>query len=207
MGNNKKHFQLFNRIASIYGLYYRMQKKRYKKVLNQVRDVIDISQYENIIDIGCGTGAMCEALYQEALTVTGLDPASKMLRVARKRTSDDITYINRDVLDQTWIEEDLYDIAFASYVAHGLKKDDRLTMIKHMSVMAESYVILHDYNKNRNALTSFVEWAEGGDYSYFIDHVLNELRDCKVADKHCFESIEVIDVGKRASWYICKIKK
>ena len=61
---------LFNFIAPIYGLFFNFQVKYYSKVLERVREIIDIKQHCTIIDIGCGTGALCHALANEGLKVT-----------------------------------------------------------------------------------------------------------------------------------------
>jgi hypothetical protein len=72
-----------------------------------------------------------------------------------------------------------------------------------MSRVAKHYVIIHDYNANRSVLTSLIEYLEGGDYFYFIKHARRELQECKAELDRCFSQVEVIQVGKRANWYIC----
>lgn len=131
--SNKSNF-LFNTIAPIYGLFYEKQKKRFIKVIEEVSNDLDITVYNTVIDIGCGTGALCSVLYEKGLKVTGIDPADKMLRIAKRQNENiNITFQNANVLDKLPFEDKSYDISFASYVAHGLQKHERKLMYAEMS--------------------------------------------------------------------------
>jgi ubiquinone/menaquinone biosynthesis C-methylase UbiE len=193
--------RLFNRIAPIYGLFFNYQQKHYKDILNKIQGEIDFKEYGSIIDFGCGTGALCSALDNKGLDVTGVDSASQMLKVAiRKTRGTDIKYHQGSILEKLPFDDNSFDIVIASYVAHGLKRAERVKMYKEMSRLSRSLVILHDYNMDRSLLTDFVEWLERGDYFNFIKTVVEELRDN-------FTDVKVIDIEKRAAWYICLKEK
>nr|WP_319473888.1 class I SAM-dependent methyltransferase [uncultured Sphaerochaeta sp.] len=195
---------LFNSIAPTYGLFFHYQKKRYANNILTTREIIDLSSYNSIIDVGCGTGAFCSALANLNLEVTGIDPASKMLAIARKKTDkDNITFLEADVLDGLPFHDNQFDIAIASYVAHGMEREQRKKLYKEMSRIAKHLVIIHDYNKNRSPFTSLIEWLEGGDYFHFIKHAETEMRDCLSEMKQCFKHVEVLPIAERANWYIC----
>jgi len=66
-----------------------------------------------------------------------------------------------------------------------------------MSRITRNYVIIHDYNSEKSLVTSIIEWLEGGDYFRFILNAEEEMQKY-------FKEVRVIDVDKRASWYICK---
>lgn len=201
----KENKGLFNRIAPAYGLFYDMQKKSYSNIITKVRSQFDLLEYKSIIDIGCGTGALSSVLNDLGMDVTGIDPAEKMLNVARsKNGNQDITFIKANVLEGLAFQDKCFDIAISSYVAHGLQQEQRKIMYKEMSRISKEYVIIHDYNKKRSFLTSFVEWMEGGDYFHFIKNVEPELNDCLDDLKKCFKEVRVVNVGVRANWYICK---
>ncbi|MDW7738650.1 MAG: class I SAM-dependent methyltransferase [Bacillota bacterium] len=196
---------LFNLIAPAYGLFYNIQKKRYSEVLKGVEKDLDIASFRTIIDIGCGTGALCSVLYEMGLTVTGIDPAKKMLDIAMAKPENiNINFIQADVLETLPVEDKSFDIAVASYVAHGLKSEERRKMYAEMSRVAEHWVVIYDYNDKRSLPVTVIEWLEGGDYFHFIKHAEPEMRDCVTEMKNCFSEVKVIHVDKRASWYICK---
>jgi len=196
---------LFNSIAPVYGLFYNVQKKRFTEVIEGVENELDLSSFKTIIDIGCGTGALCSVLNDKGLSVTGIDPANKMLEIARnKQKNKEITFIQADVLEGLPFEDNSFDIAIASYVAHGLKTEERKRMYAEMSRVTEEWVVIYDYNDKRSLLITIVEWLEGGDYFHFIRNAEPEMRDCISEMKSCFSEVKVINVDTRAAWYICK---
>ena len=192
---------LFNSIAPIYALFFSYQKRRYAKTLASMQRFLT---YETILDVGCGTGALCSALSERGLSVTGVDPAEEMLAVARRKNfGNECTFIKADATQELPFTDRQFDVVIASYVAHGMKQEMRTSLYRQMGRVARHYVIIHDYNASRSPLTSLVEYLEGGDYFHFIKHAQKELQDCVTELQHCFSKVEVVQVGKRANWYIC----
>jgi phenylalanyl-tRNA synthetase alpha subunit len=70
-----------------------------------------------VIDLGCGTGAQCIILHDNKFDVAGMDMSSKMLEVARKKSSPDIKYIRGDI-ERTGFEDGSFDCAIISFVIH-----------------------------------------------------------------------------------------
>lgn len=201
----KKSGRLFNVIAPVYGLFYNYQKNRYMGIIESAENEMNIASFNSIIDIGCGTGALCSALKEKGMDVTGIDPAIKMLNVAMKIPKNKgIEFIQGNVLKGLDFEDKSFDIAISSYVAHGLVKEERKLMYAEMSRLARDYVIIYDYNKKRALGTSIVEWLEGGDYFHFIKNAEPEMKDCFSEMSACFSEVKVINVDVRANWYICK---
>lgn len=195
---DKKENRLFNIIAPVYGMFYARQKKRFGAVL-AAQTAVDFSAYKTVLDVGCGTGALCDVLTSAGLSVTGLDAAQKMLDIAKAKNADsDIRFAAGSALSLPF-EDNSFDICFASYVAHGMSPRERAAMYAQMSRVARHLLIIYDYNTNRSALTSLVEWAERGDYFNFIKRAQTELEEQNF-------DVRVINVDKRAAWYICALK-
>ncbi len=197
--NRQDSTGLFNFIAPIYALFFTYQKRRYAKTLAAMQSFL---KYETALDVGCGTGALCSALSERGLSVTGVDPAARMLDIARRK-NEAITFIQADATKTLPFSDKEFDLVLASYVAHGMREEMRKSLYRQMSRVAKHYVVIHDYNANRSVLTSLIEYLEGGDYFYFIKHARRELQECKAELDRCFSQVEVIQVGKRANWYIC----
>jgi ubiquinone/menaquinone biosynthesis C-methylase UbiE len=165
---------------------------------------LDITRYQKIIDIGCGTGALCSVLSQKGLSVTGVDTAQKMLKIARKNSKNsNINFIEANVLKRLPFEDKYFDISIASYVAHGLQEYQRVLMYAEMARITKHRIIIYDYNGNRSLLTTLAEWAEGGDYFNFIKNAELKMKNCVVEKKKCFSGVKVIIVDVQAAWYIC----
>lgn len=192
---------LFNKIAPIYGLFYNYQISHYQKVVSGVKKEFNISDFNSVIDIGCGTGALVKVLAQQGLEVTGIDSAQKMLDIATRKVNDNkVNLLEASIVEPLPFSDKSFDLSIASYVAHGLSPEDRVLMYREMVRITKDYVIIYDYNANRSILTSFVEWMEQGDYFNFIKVVNTELEEI-------FSKINVINVGKRAAWYICEVNE
>jgi len=193
---NKKG-SLFDKIAPFYGLFYNIQKRNFKKVLNEDESKLNLAEYKTIIDIGCGTGALTSVFNEKGFDVTGIDVSQKMLNKAiSKQENKSINFINVSVLEGLPFEDKSFDVSIASYVAHGLIYDDRKILYSEMSRVSKQLVIIHDYNKNRAVLTDFIEWLEGGDYFNFIKNAEEEM-------KYHFQNVKIINVRKRAALYNC----
>ncbi len=200
-----KHYWLFNIIAPVYGLFYQKQKKMFSEVIQDVNHELDLTIYDTILDVGCGTGALCSVLKENGLSVTGIDPAEKMLKIARNKSGNaGIQFMKADALEKLPFKNGDFDVVIASYVAHGLQPDERKRMYAEMSRVADKLVIIYDYNEQRSVLTSIVEWLEGGDYFRFIRKAVPEMEDCENEMQSCFSEVRVLQVGERAAWYICK---
>jgi SAM-dependent methyltransferase len=196
---------LFNTIAPIYALFYEKQKELYAGIIDGVSEELDLTSYDTILDVGCGTGALCAVLNEMGLSVTSIDIAEKMLDVARsKKENENVRIVQGNILEELPFDDKVFDISFASYVAHGLEQQERKHMYAEMSRVTKHWVVIHDYNQSRSLLISIVEWLEGGDYFGFIKNAESELRNCVSEMEECFSEVRTVDVGTNAAWYICK---
>lgn len=189
---------LFNNISIIYGMFFDIQVSYYKKIIDRINPEFDMTKYNSVLDVGCGTGALINTLYDKGLSVIGVDTSEGMLKQAQKRRRDkDIKLIKIIPGEKLPFPDNSFDIVISSYVAHGIKSEERIKFYKEMKRVAKEYVILHDYNDTRNIITTIIEWLENGDYFNFIKVAKDELEDI-------FQDVNVVDVDTRAAWYICK---
>lgn len=204
LSGKKNNSFLFDRIAPIYGLFYKIQKKRFSDVIQRGGKELDLYSFKTVIDIGCGTGALCSLLCDMGLLVTGIDPAKKMMEIAMKKAGNrSIRFVQADVLKGLPFNNKHFDVSIASYVAHGLQFENRKRMYAEMGRITKEKVIIYDYNKNRSLLTTVIEWMEQGDYFNFIKNAEKEMKDCVAEMRACFSNVEVVNVDTRAAWYIC----
>jgi ubiquinone/menaquinone biosynthesis C-methylase UbiE len=188
---------VFNRIAKVYGWFHRHQMKRFEEILATHSDSIDLSSMHSICDVGCGTGALCAVLGARGFEVTGVDPAEKMLEVARRKVANaSVVFVKGDAIKGLPFEDKRFDVVFTSHVAHGMGPQERRKLYLELKRIARRAVVVHDYNENREILTTIIEWLERGDYFGFIKRPKEEMEEV-------FSTISTIQVGKRANWYIC----
>ncbi|MBN2797402.1 MAG: class I SAM-dependent methyltransferase [Clostridia bacterium] len=201
----KKSNSLFDFIAPIYGLFYNKQKRKYSEIIEKVANDLNVLSFESIVDVGCGTGALCSVLNEKGMKVTGIDPAMKMLNVAMSKTENkNIKFLLGNALEGLPFQDKEFNLSICSYVAHGLEPEERKKLYAEMSRLTKDYVIVYDYNHKKALLTSFIEWLERGDYFHFIKHAEKEMKSCLTEMKTCFSEVSVVQVDVRANWYICK---
>lgn len=191
--------ELFNKIASVYNLFFGYQKRGFRRTMTQTGDILDTAKYSTILDVGCGTGALASTLAERGFKVTGIDASVKMLAQAKKR-SGNLSLECREVnaLERFPFEDNSFDVAIASHVAHGMFEKERKHLYTEMARVARHLVIFHDYNQTTTPLISFIEYLEGGDYFNFIKVAQKEMQES-------FPKVEVRDLGGHTAWYVCTL--
>ncbi len=189
---------LFQIIAPGYGLFYNLQVRKFKESLRTIEKELHFKENESIVDIGCGTGALATVLASDYnLVVTGIEPTKNMLKVAeRKAKNQKIKFLQGNIITGLNYPDNHFDYSCASYVAHGLKKEERIQMYLEMKRVTKHKIILFEYNKNRNLGTDIIEFIEGGDYFGFIKNVETELNQV-------FDLVTIVQLNHTGSAYIC----
>jgi ubiquinone/menaquinone biosynthesis C-methylase UbiE len=165
---------LFDLISYQYAWFFKYQHNQFKKVVPYLLSSLSESP-SSVLDVGCGTGAMCQVFLENGLIVSGCDRSSAMIRQSKRLTSSTITYVEADVLKGLPYPDHSFDLVVASFVAHGMTADSRLKLYAEMSRIARNDVLLIDYGPKRHLLTDFMEYLERGDYFNFIQVVDQEL--------------------------------
>lgn len=187
---------LFDRIAPYYGLFFSMQKRNYREILQENLHHLNLAPGSAVLDVGCGTGAFCAVLHDFGFQVTGIDPAGRMLDTAKKHNRNtDIQFMQGSVLAGLPFAENAFDCVLASYVAHGFKRKERLIMYREMWRVSRNLILVHDFNQKSSPLVYWIERLERSDYQNFQRQAECEMRQA-------FNGIRVVQVSSRASWYI-----
>ena len=193
-----KHTGLFDRIARVYSLFFNRQQTGYEIALRKLGEAEDLSSVNRVLDIGCGTGALCSVFAKSGYKTFGVDSSQKMLDQAKKKTKGlNIDFQRATIVNDLPFENDSMDLVSASFVAHGLPKDLRMRMLNDMKRISNHYVILIEFNQNRRWYIDLVEWAEQGDYFNFIKTIDFELSTI-------FASVKKVQFNDASSIYICK---
>lgn len=94
---------------------------------NNVLELISAEKGSNILDLGCGNGALTNELTQRGFHAVGLDASSDLLEIARENYPH-ISFVEGDATDFSMQEQ--FDAIFSNAVFHWIDKEKQLDMMK-----------------------------------------------------------------------------
>ena len=189
---------IFNFIAPVYGYLDKTVAEGFDISIKKLVTNIDIKN-KKVLDVGTGTGAWGSLFLKNgAQSVTGVDFSEKMLKQAKK-THPDMDFIIGDAKNLKQIPDNSFDIATASYVLHGTKRNIRALILAEMKRVATECVIIHDFMGKTHFSIQILEWLERSDYHNFKNTFTDEM-------KEFFDKTLFFDVGKGSGIYIGKLK-
>lgn len=157
----------------------------YYKVLEYVRDFIDLEYNVKILDLGIGTGLLTYELYKNGGQVHGVDFSSEMIKKAKEKMPTGNFYEHNF---KQGIPEEIKNLQFdyivSSYAIHHLDDSEKVSFILELKKVLKQNgkIIIADISwKNKELMEECKEiskkyWDE--EEIYFIgDEMVNKLRD------------------------------
>lgn len=101
---------------------YNMCRKDYPDILAE----IEREDFTDVLDCGCGTGAMIELLSQKYpdKRYTGLDLSEKMIQVANRRKRDNMTFVVGDC-EEIPFQDESFEVVLCSMSFHHYPDPER----------------------------------------------------------------------------------
>lgn len=129
---SKKHF---DNQAKIYDETNTAYYSKYPKISCQdVAQRLKHTEYQSLLDIGCGTGYLIDILQkQKNALYRGLDLSPEMLKVAKKKLPASV-YLTEGSADSLPYEDNLFDVVTCIQSFHHYPKPEQ--------AMAEAYRVL-----------------------------------------------------------------
>jgi len=136
-------------------LYDFLLSRPLRPIRLNILSFIKAHNHRRILDICCGTGEQLRLLSQHDHDLTGIDASAGMLKQARKKSSESITYMH---MDGTQIDfpPELFDCTIISFGLHEKKKENHdLLFDKGLRmVRPKGHIILCDFSQVGNSFTS-----------------------------------------------------
>jgi len=102
------------RFASYYDLFF---DRVLRPIRRKNKEIITAHHCKKIIDLGCGTGAQCELLSANNLSLIGIDNSFEMLQVAIQKKIYNASFILGDAALDI-VNENSFDCAIITLVLH-----------------------------------------------------------------------------------------
>ncbi|MFH0994090.1 MAG: methyltransferase domain-containing protein [Pseudomonadota bacterium] len=101
----------------------------------------------NVLDIGCGTGALLRMYQKEKCNIFGIDLSAAMLKVARKKLGDDADLKLCDATD-TCFPDSKFDLILSSTVLHEMSQQVRVNVLKEAKriLKKDGRILLIDFH-------------------------------------------------------------
>lgn len=94
---------------------------------NSVMELIDADRGSAVLDLGCGTGALTQALYEKGYAAKGMDASKEFLDIARKNYPT-LEFIQGNAVGFTLPEP--VDVVFSNAVFHWIDKERQQDLMK-----------------------------------------------------------------------------
>jgi SAM-dependent methyltransferase len=153
----------FNLTSAIYPLIEWHLFPRYEKALAR----LDLPRELPVLDVATGSGILAAAFARRGHAVQGLDFSERLLMRARKKFPQ-IDFKAFDLVALPEIPTGSFAIVSCGYSLHGLSSGFREAVLKNISRIASSHVVIFDYNGDGGWLVRLIERAEGPNYPQFI---------------------------------------
>lgn len=134
-------------------------------------EVLNLSNNDKILDLGCGPGLYCSRLSKYGLQVTGIDYSKRSIEYAKqeaKRRQLPIEYVYMNYLDIEYCNE--YNIAMMIYCDFGVLSGENSKILLrklHRALKEKGYFIFDVWTTSNAELTSsFRNWSvnKGGGF-------------------------------------------
>jgi ubiquinone/menaquinone biosynthesis C-methylase UbiE len=112
---------------------YNAWSKSYDSVKNNTRDVeakalretLSAKSFENVLEIGCGTGKNTMWLLTKAKNVVGADFSNEMLAKAKSKiNADNVEFVQTDVREKWNFANDTFDLITCSLILEHIENID-----------------------------------------------------------------------------------
>lgn len=130
------------------------------------RLLIPIKKGQNVLDIGCGTGALTLKAAQQGAKVTGMDINPQMLDIARKHAKElelpgHVQFLEAGVAEMESLESESYDVVMSGLCFSELSEDEQTYALKQVNriLKPEGLLLLADETISRNFFLKLLNFS------------------------------------------------
>lgn len=138
--------------ANLYDIYMKLWWfGRDNKFKNKILSFVNIKTTHSVLDVGCGTGALTRIVAKKARYVVGVDAATAMVEVAKRKTKNlSNLEFKQAIAEELPFDTDSFDIVLSTMTLHHLPTCDKTKAIKemHRVLKPRGQFLLVDFGKS-----------------------------------------------------------
>ncbi len=156
-----------------------------------IEEVVPVSEYRNILDLGCGRGRHSITLAQRGYQVTGIDLSRKAIkkakRIAGQHNLENVEFFVRDMRDPLPKQFDAIVNLFTTFGYFLEDEENRKVLRNTKKMLAKGGVLFIDYLNPQYVEKNLVP-SESGMYESLTYNVTRKIKDGMV-----FKTIQFSD--------------
>jgi len=117
-GAGRRQGEVFDAVADAYD----RERPGYPgELVDDACAIADLHAGSRVLEVGCGTGKLTEALAKRGLVLDAIDPGANMIKLARKRVRDsDLVEFHLGRFEEVSLPERVFDAAFSATAFHWI---------------------------------------------------------------------------------------
>ena len=172
-------------------LYSKRDEKDAASLADLIEEVIPVSAYRNVLDLGCGRGRHSITLAQRGYQVTGIDLSNKAIekakRIAGQKNLNNVKFFVRDMRDPLPKQFDAIVNLFTTF-GYFLEDEENRRVLRNTGKMLNQGGILFLDYLNPHYVEKNLVPSESGMYEKLTYNVTRQIKDGMV-----FKTIQFSD--------------
>lgn len=130
----------------------RLVDKMEKELVNRAIKMAQVVPPAKILDLPCGTGRLTRFLAEKGYQVTGVDISQAMIKQSEKNIKnssiEQLVHFFIGDAESLFFQDSFFDIGVSLRLFGHLPMANRLSVLKELSRISKSYIIVAYYHKN-----------------------------------------------------------
>jgi len=143
-----------------------------------LRETLEDTQFDNCLEIGCGTGKNTEWLLTKGQKITAIDLSEEMLTIAQSKiSSNNVLFLKVDINEEWTFANEKFDLVVCSLVLEHIENIGRIFKLisEHLTESGTVYIgELHPFKQYSGSKASF-ENEKGKQTVTVITHHISEF--------------------------------
>jgi ubiquinone/menaquinone biosynthesis C-methylase UbiE len=180
---------------------------RYLGGLRVVRDAVAELSPQTILDVGCGSGDVGQALAtaargaRKALRITCLDTSTDVLRIARRRHPDAaLTFVQGNGAELPF-EDGEFDVAMCNLTLHHCDPSSAVTLLRELRRVARLSPLVTDLRRSRAA------WLGAKVLTALFTRNRLTRHDAPLSVLRAYSPQEALQLARDAGWKNPRVRK